>query len=118
MSSWSNTDIIYTQLAKLPISSYLFGQFPYLTFTNLVFELHLQICNHASLTIRETRKPKGWMSVKDKTTEKRGGQVESEGDDDNDNDDEVGDGEGDGDNALKQNVTRIKDVIKQVEFEG
>ena len=56
--------------------------------------------------------------MKDKTTEKRGGQVESEGDDDNDNDDEVGDGEGDGDNALKQNVTRIKDVIKQVEFEG
>ena len=58
------------------------------------------------------------MSVKDKTTEKRGGQVESEGDDDNDNDDEVGAGEGDGDNALKQNVTRIKDVIKQVESEG
>ena len=56
------------------------------------------------------------MSVKDKTTEKRGGQVESEGDDDNDED--VGDGEGDGDNALKQNVTRIKDVIKQVESEG
>ena len=43
--------------------------------------------------------------------------MESEGDDDN-YDDEVGDGEGDGDNALKQNVTRIKDVIKQVEFEG
>ena len=57
------------------------------------------------------------MSVKDKTTEKRRGQGESEGDDDN-YDDEVGDGEGDGDNALKQNVTRIKDVIKQVEFEG
>ena len=56
------------------------------------------------------------MSVKDKTTEKRGGQVESESEDDND--DEVGAGEGDGDNALKQNVTRIKDVIKQVEFEG
>ena len=55
------------------------------------------------------------MSVKDKTTEKRGGQLESEGDDDSD---EVGDAEGDGDNALKQNVTRIKDVIKQVEFEG
>ena len=51
------------------------------------------------------------MSVKDKTTEKRGGQVESESEDDND--DEVGAGEGDGDNALKQNVTRIKD-----EFEG
>ena len=44
--------------------------------------------------------------------------MESEGDDDNDNDDEVGAGEGDGDNALKQNVTRIKDVMKQVEFEG
>ena len=57
------------------------------------------------------------MSVKDKTTEKRRGQEEREGDDDN-YDDEVGDGEGDGDNALKQNVTRIKDVIKQVEFEG
>ena len=56
------------------------------------------------------------MSVKDKTTEKRGGQVESESEDEND--DEVGAGEGDGDNALKQNVTRIKDVIKQVEFEG
>ena len=55
--------------------------------------------------------------MKDKTTEKRRGQGESEGDDDN-YDDEVGDGEGDGDNALKQNVTRIKDVIKQVEFEG
>ena len=46
------------------------------------------------------------MSVKDKTTEKRGGKVESEGDDDSD--DEVGDSEGDGDNALKQNVSRIK----------
>ena len=56
------------------------------------------------------------MSVKDKTTEKRRGQEESEGEDDN-YDDEVEDGEGDGDNALKQNVTRIKDVIKQVEFE-
>ena len=56
------------------------------------------------------------MSVKDKTTEKRGGKEKSEGDDDND--DEVGDGEGDGDNALKQNVTRIKDMIKQVEFDG
>ena len=56
------------------------------------------------------------MSVKDKTTEKRGGQEESEGDDDTD--DDVGDSEGDGGNALKQNVTRIKDVIKQVEFEG
>ena len=42
--------------------------------------------------------------------------MESEGDDDNDED--VGDGEGDGDNALKQNVTRIKDVMKHVEFEG
>ena len=39
--------------------------------------------------------------------------MESEGDDDY-NDDDVGDSEGDGDNALKQNVTRIKDVIKQV----
>ena len=58
LSSWSNTDIIYTQLAKLPVSSYLFGQFPYLTFTNLVFELHLQICNHASLTIRGNQKTK------------------------------------------------------------
>ena len=56
------------------------------------------------------------MSVKDKTTEKRRGQEESEGEDDN-YDDEVEDGEGDGDNALKQNVTRTKDVIKQVEFE-
>jgi len=56
------------------------------------------------------------MSVKDKTTENRGGQEEGKGDDDNY--DDVGDSEGDGDNALKQNVTRIKDVIKQVEFEG
>ena len=55
------------------------------------------------------------MSVKDKTTEKREGQEESEGDDD---DDDVGDSEGDGYNALKQKVTRIKNVIKQVEFEG
>ena len=50
------------------------------------------------------------MSLKDKTTEKRGGQEKSEGDDDSDND--VGDAEGDGDNALKQNG------IKQVELEG
>ena len=56
------------------------------------------------------------MSVKDKTTEKREGLEESEGDDDND--DDVRDSEGDGGNALKQNVTRIKNVIKQVEFEG
>ena len=48
--------------------------------------------------------------MKDKTTEKRGGQEKSESDDDND--DDVGDAEGDGDNALKQNG------IKQVEFEG
>ena len=56
------------------------------------------------------------MSVKDKTTEKREGQEESEGDDDNDHD--VGDSEGDGYNAWKQKVTRIKNMIKQVEFEG
>lgn len=56
------------------------------------------------------------MSVKDKTTEKREGQEEREGDDDID--DDIGDSEGDGGNALKQNVTRIKDVIEQVEFEG
>ena len=48
--------------------------------------------------------------MKDKTTEKRGGQEKSESDDDND--DDVGNAEGDGDNALKQNG------IKQVEFEG
>ena len=48
--------------------------------------------------------------MKDKTTEKRGGQKKSEGDDDND--DDVGDSEADGDNLLKQNG------IKQVEFEG
>ena len=48
--------------------------------------------------------------MKDKTTEKRGGQEKSERDDDND--DDVGDAEGDGDNALKQNG------IKQVEFGG
>ena len=41
--------------------------------------------------------------MKDKTTEKRGGQEKSEGDDDSDND--VGDAEGDGDNALRQNVS-------------
>ena len=57
------------------------------------------------------------MSVKDKTTEKREGQEESEGDDDND-DDVGGDSEGDGYNAWKRNVTRIKNMIKQVEFEG
>ena len=56
------------------------------------------------------------MSVKDKTTEKREGQEESEGDDDND--DDAGDSEGDGYNAWKRNVTRIKNMIKQVEFEG
>ena len=48
--------------------------------------------------------------MKDKTTEKRGGQEKSESDDDND--DDVGNAEGDGDNALKQNG------LKQVEFEG
>ena len=48
--------------------------------------------------------------MKDKTTEKRGGQEKSESDDDNN--DDVGNAEGDGDNALKQNG------IKQVEFEG
>ena len=48
--------------------------------------------------------------MKDKTTEKRGGQEKSEGDDDID--DDVGDAEGDGDNALKENG------IKQVEFGG
>ena len=58
LSSWSNSEIIYTQRAKLPIFSYLIGQFPYLTFTNVVFELHLQICNHASLTIRKNQKAK------------------------------------------------------------
>ena len=51
-----------------------------------------------------------------KQLKKREGQEESEGDDDID--DDVGDSEGDGGNALKQNVTRIKDVIEQVEFEG
>ena len=56
------------------------------------------------------------MSVKDKTTEKRGGKEKSEGDDDID--DDVANPEGDGDNALKQNVTRIKNVIKLVEFGG
>ena len=50
------------------------------------------------------------MSVKDKTTETRGGQEKTEVDDDID--DDVGDAEGDGDNALKQNG------IKQVEFGG
>ena len=49
------------------------------------------------------------MSLKDKTTEKRGGQEKSEGDD---SDNDVGDAEGDGDNALKQNG------IKQVELGG
>ena len=48
--------------------------------------------------------------MKDKTTEKRGGQEKSESDDDND--DDVGNAEGDGDNALKQNG------IKQVELGG
>ena len=48
--------------------------------------------------------------MKDKTTEKRGGQEKIESDDDND--DDVGDAEGFVDNALKQNG------IKQVEFEG
>ena len=58
MSSWSNAEIIYTQRAKLPIFSYLIGQFTYLTFTNVVFELHQQICNHTSLTIRRNQKAK------------------------------------------------------------
>ena len=48
--------------------------------------------------------------MKDKTTEKRGGQEKNESDDDND--DDVGNAEGDGDNALKQNG------IKQVELGG
>ena len=48
--------------------------------------------------------------MKDKTTEKRGGQEKREGDDDSDNN--VEDAEGDGDHALKQNG------IKQVELGG
>ena len=52
------------------------------------------------------------MSVKDKTTEKRGGQLQEKSEGDDDIDDDVGDAEGDGDNALKQNG------IKQVELGG
>ena len=48
--------------------------------------------------------------MKEKRTEKRGGQEKSKGDDDID--DDAGDAEGDGDDALKQNG------IKQVEFGG
>ena len=57
-SSWSNADTIYTQRAKLLIFNYLFGQFLYLTYTNVVFELHLQICNHTPWTIRRNQKAK------------------------------------------------------------
>ena len=50
------------------------------------------------------------MSVKDKTTEKRGGQVESEGDDDNDED--VGDGEGDGVRREKLRINNLRVLHK------